>query len=40
MRLRFNLGAIVEITLFGEENSTPITGKVVGVMDDEVQLCP
>ena len=40
MRLRFNLGAIVEIILFGEEKSKTVTGKVVSVMDDEVQLCP
>ena len=40
MRLRFNLGAIVEIILFGEEKSKTVTGKVVRVMDDEVQLCP
>ena len=40
MRLRFNLGAIVEIILFGEEKSKTVTGKVVSVMDDEVQICP
>ena len=40
MKLRFNVGAIVEITLYGVSEATTVTGRVVKVLEDEVQLCP
>ncbi len=38
MKLRLNLGSIVEITLVGSKAT--IKGKVAKVLDDEVQLIP
>ena len=40
MKLRFNVGAIVEITLYGASEATTVTGRVVKVLEDEVQICP
>lgn len=39
MKLRFNEGAIVELTLFGNFEPVIIEGKVIEVLEDEVLLC-
>ena len=38
MRLRFNEGAIVELTLLGNRRTSKITGKVEKVYPDEVEI--
>ena len=40
MKLRFNLGAIVELNLLPFPESQKITGKVISVTPDEVEVCP
>ena len=40
MKLRFNLGAIVELNLLTFPESQKITGKVISVTPDEVEVCP
>ena len=40
MKLRFNEGAIIEITLYGSAKKTCFFGKVVKVLEDEVQMIP
>lgn len=40
MKLRFNLGAIVELSLFPDPSRQKISGKVISVTPDEVEVCP
>lgn len=40
MKLRFNKGAIVEICMYGSANLSYISGKVLEVFSDEVQIIP
>lgn len=40
MKLRFNVGAIIEVTLYGNVELETLSGKVIQVLDDEIQLIP
>ena len=40
MKLRFNVGAIIEVTLYGNAEQEKLCGKVINVLDDEIQLIP
>ncbi len=40
MKLRFNLGAVVELSLLPDPSKQKISGKVISVTPDEVEVCP
>ena len=40
MKLRFNLGAVVELSLLPDPSRQKISGKIVSVTPDEVEVCP
>ena len=40
MKLRFNVGAIVELSLLPNPSNQKITGKVINVTPDEIEVCP
>lgn len=40
MKLRFNLGAVVELSLLPDPSKQKISGKVISVTPDEIEVCP
>lgn len=40
MKLRFNLGAIIELSMLPSPGTQRVTGKVISVTADEVEVCP